>query len=618
MKSNTVFRTDSLFVFRAVSAVIVFVSLVALTSAPAVAQKVFSAPASYASAAIDASGNLWVWSYDQYTHVGTSTAAPPSGTVPKDSTPVMVAFPSGVTAWTTVATGQTHVVALGNDGNLYSWGFNNDGQLGDSTTTNEATPVMVHKPTGVTGWTAVACGAFHNVAIDNSGNVYAWGLNSQGQLGDSSLTNKIAPTEVTLPTTVTAVSATNNTCMALGSDGKIYAWGKNGNGQLGDSTTIDHYSTIGTVHIPVGVTVASIASGNFFNTCLGTDGNIYAWGQGNNGQIGNGSTSPSNVLAVTVANKPSGVTSWKKYACGASFVLAIANNDTLYGWGFGGTGELGNGSTTSNNTTPVKVSLAGGVTAVNVAGGHNHGFIVDQNNNVYAWGRNIEGETGSNTTVSPKTTPVQVVGLGGTGNLVLPVEMTSFSAETQSNTVVLDWQTKTEVNNAGFNVLRQDPNSSSYKLIASYSTTVSLKGMGFSSSGRKYIFTDTDVHTASTYSYKIQSVSSDGITKDYSPISVTVDVPKSFTVGQNYPNPFNPSTTISYDIPTTGKVVLKIYDILGQQVRTLVDEIQAPGSYKAVWNGDTNSGEKVGSGVYFYDVTFQNGTRFVKKMTLMK
>jgi len=99
----------------------------------------------------------------------------------------------GVTGWKMVAAGQTHTVALGNNDTLYAWGQNNDGQLGDGTTSDTSSPVMVTFPTGVKSWTAVAAGASHTIAIGNDGNVYAWGFNSTGQLGDTSTTNSSLP-----------------------------------------------------------------------------------------------------------------------------------------------------------------------------------------------------------------------------------------------------------------------------------------------------------------------------------------------------------------------------------------------------------------------------------------
>jgi len=94
-------------------------------------------------------------------------------------------------------------------------------------------------------------------------------------------------------------------------------------------------------------------------------------------------------------------------------------------------------------------------------------------------------------------------------------------------------------------------------------------------------------------------------------------IPNKFALGQNYPNPFNPSTIISYDIPTEGKVVLQIYNMLGQEVRTLFDDVQASGSYQVTWNGENNFGRKLASGIYLYRMLY-NQQQIVKKMMLLK
>jgi hypothetical protein len=199
----------------------------------------------------------------------------------------------------------------------------------------------------------------------------------------------------------------------------------------------------------------------------------------------------------------------------------------------------------------------------------------------------------------------------------LPVQATDFLAISNVGSVTLSWDTQSEVNNAGFNVLREDPNTSSFKLIASYMTDDSLQGLGTSSTGRNYDFTDDHVVSGTTYQYKIQSISTNGTTKDLSTISVTVDVPKTYALYQNYPNPFNPSTIINYQLPMNSQVTLKVYDVLGREVATLVDGQQNAGVYKVSFDGS-----RFASGVYFYRITAvgNNGHKFVsiKKLVLMK
>lgn len=173
------------------------------------------------------------------------------------------------------------------------------------------------------------------------------------------------------------------------------------------------------------------------------------------------------------------------------------------------------------------------------------------------------------------------------------------------------------MSNAGFNILRQDPGTSAFKLISSYVNNDSLKGLGTSSAGRRYNFADNRVTSGAKYEYKIQSVSTKGTTADLNTLAVTVDVPKTYALYQNYPNPFNPTTVISYQLSAVSNVTLKVYDILGREVATLVSGQQNAGVYKANLNAS-----RFASGVYFYrmNAVQNNGQTFVsiKKLMLAK
>jgi hypothetical protein len=204
----------------------------------------------------------------------------------------------------------------------------------------------------------------------------------------------------------------------------------------------------------------------------------------------------------------------------------------------------------------------------------------------------------------------------------LAVQGTDFAATADMNSVTLSWNTQSEVNDAGFNILRQQISSvgsrnSDWELIASYTTDNSLRGLGTSSTGRSYDFTDDHVTSGATYQYKIQSVSTNGTTKDLFTLSVTVDVPKTYALYQNYPNPFNPATIINYQLPMNSQVTLKVYDVLGREVATLVDRQQNAGDYEVTFNAT-----RFASGVYFYRIAAvgNNGQKFVsiKKLVLMK
>jgi hypothetical protein len=204
----------------------------------------------------------------------------------------------------------------------------------------------------------------------------------------------------------------------------------------------------------------------------------------------------------------------------------------------------------------------------------------------------------------------------GTDN-ALAVELSSFKGTSAVDNVTLSWQTATEVDNAGFNVLRKDPNASAFAVIASFRNDRRLRGAGTSSTLKLYNFADDAVHSGATYSYKLQTVSTTGAVKDGTAITVTVGVPRDYALYQNYPNPFNPSTTIRFDLKEPSTVRLEIYDILGQRVYDENKGVMSAGRFS-----ETFDMSRFASGVYLYRITAvgSNDEKFVslKKMMLIK
>ncbi len=207
--------------------------------------------------------------------------------------------------------------------------------------------------------------------------------------------------------------------------------------------------------------------------------------------------------------------------------------------------------------------------------------------------------------------------MGSGGENGLAVQATSFAAKVDYGSVTLTWKTQSEVNNAGFNVLRQDQGTTAFKLISCYKNNSDLKGLGTSTSGRNYSFTDRKVQSGSTYLYKLQSVSTSGTTEDVTTISATVNAPRAFALYQNYPNPFNPSTTIRFDLNQTSTVALEIFNVLGQRVEYRNYGTMDAGRYDKLINMNS-----LASGVYYYRIVAGgvNGEKSVstKKLIMVK
>jgi alpha-tubulin suppressor-like RCC1 family protein len=230
----------------------------------------------YFSLAITTDGSLWAWGANNYGQLG-------DGTVTERLSPVPVlengSFMTGISE---VAAGGYHSLALKSDGSLWAWGYNSHGQLGDGTTLNRrsAVPVRVNG-FPMTGVAAMAANLEHSLAIKSDGSLWAWGANNYGQLGDGTTTDRYSPVPVLdngIPMTgVVAAAAGGYHSLALKSDGSLWAWGDNTEGQLGNNT-------LSLIPIPVieggfpMTGVAAVAAGVLHSLALKTDGSLWAWG----------------------------------------------------------------------------------------------------------------------------------------------------------------------------------------------------------------------------------------------------------------------------------------------------------------------------------------------------
>ena len=187
----------------------------------------------------------------------------------------------------------------------------------------------------------------------------------------------------------------------------------------------------------------------------------------------------------------------------------------------------------------------------------------------------------------------------------LPVELVSFNASVDKNTINLRWITSTELNNSGFEVERRTANSS-YKKIAF------VQGKGTTTQSNGYTYSDV-VNQTGIYIYRLKQVDLDGTFEYSNEIMVNViALPGQYALAQNYPNPFNPTTSIEYVIPQVGFVNLSVFNLLGERVAELVNEIMESGNHTIVFDAS-----RLSSGTYIYTLSV-NGNVVTKKMTLIK
>ncbi len=330
-----------------------------VTSGVLSGKKIISAATGYLhSLALCSDGTLAAWGSNALGQLGDASTS-------DSSVPVAVASSGVLSGKRVVALGAGwhHSLALCSDGSLAAWGSNASGQLGDNSGLNSTIPVRVNTNGILSGKCviAVATGDRHNLALCSDGTLAAWGANEHGQLGNDSTVDSTIPVAISgfsngSEMTVIAIGAGYAHSLALCSDGTLFAWGLNSNGQLGDGCTddSDSPSAVSTEGILSNKTVVGIASGAFHNLALCSDGTVVAWGRNGYGQLGNATlTDSTRPVCVTVSEALSGKTI-RFLRAGSNHSLALCSDGSLVGWGDNAFGQLG-GFEGSYSHTPVTI-----------------------------------------------------------------------------------------------------------------------------------------------------------------------------------------------------------------------------------------------------------------------
>ena len=191
----------------------------------------------------------------------------------------------------------------------------------------------------------------------------------------------------------------------------------------------------------------------------------------------------------------------------------------------------------------------------------------------------------------------------------VPVELTSFNALLNGKDVILNWTTASQLNNKGFEIERKSRNGN-------YQSISFINGDGTTTEQKSYSYTDKELKEGD-YSYRLKQIDFDGTVHFSNELNVSVKIPTEFNISRNYPNPFNPTTTINFALPQKQMVKLVVYDILGKEIKTLVNSEKEAGNYKVQWNGTNDNGLAVSTGIYIYKISIGNFIK-EKKMILMK
>jgi len=375
------------------------------------------------SIALDANGEIWSWGWQA------------------DGQDVLIPtkLNTGVIRFDAVAVGQNFWLALDTNGNIWSWGRADNGRLGNGSTSGSIlTPTQV---TTGTSFKAISAGSNFSIALDGSGDIWAWGNSANGRLGNNSTSGNIStPFKlITVPagTSFQSIVAGDGTTLALDTVGNIWAWGNNTDGRVGDGTQTD---VLAPKKIsPTGLFYKTVSVGRYSSFAIGTDGSIWSWGNPAGGQLGNDTTTgsfftPAKLTATGIQGK-----SFSAISGGGgspSHTLALDEQGNLWSWGGGGNGRLGNG-TSANVLEPTQVVTVS-VKFDKISAGRTMSAGIDEVGNIRTWGAPSEGQLGNGTTSGNVLTPVAITWLLPNIQVGEFVYYSQFGADVLGNTCSAD------------------------------------------------------------------------------------------------------------------------------------------------------------------------------------
>jgi alpha-tubulin suppressor-like RCC1 family protein len=338
----------------------------------------------------------WGWGNNLYGQLGVNDLV-------HRSSPIILF--GGSNAWQSIAIADNHAVALGFNGSLWTMGNNAYGQLGDNTVINKSSPVQT--VAAGSNWSKIAVGQRSTAAIKNDGTLWLWGKNNQGQLGDNIGASVSSPVQtVAGGTNWSSVTGDALAYSAIKTDGTLWTWGQNNAYQLGDGTIINRASPVQT--IIGGTDWAQVDVGRFHTIALKTDNTFWGWGHNNYSQAGQN----QNIVGTRVTSPMQLYTggSWSKISAGGYSSVGIKTDGTLWTWGRNLGSELGVGDGIQRSS-PVQ-TVSGGSNWYTVAMGAQVVGAIKTDGTLWTWGAGDNGVMGDNTTIG-KNSPVQTVA-GGT------------------------------------------------------------------------------------------------------------------------------------------------------------------------------------------------------------
>ena len=320
-----------------------------------------------------------VWAYGDNTYGQTGLKDAEGNNITYSDRASKVEFPAGTPAIIGVSAGDNFSIAVDINGDVYTWGYNKYGQLGQGSTGTGINNVPT-KVSGLRNIIKVVAGANHSIALDKDGYIYTWGRNISGSLGIGSTSDVYTPTQINDIANVIDIAAGADHSMALTQEGCVYTTGKNDAGQLGEQYIL---SRISFAKVEISNTIEYIEAGNKTSFAIDTNGNLWAWGQNADGQLGLGSNDTKVYLPqqVTIGSGEK----IESISAGENHTQVVTSSGKLYVAGSNNYGQLGVGTGTDKTNTYVNVSkLKNEVMRANA--GITYSTVIAKDGTVYGFG----------------------------------------------------------------------------------------------------------------------------------------------------------------------------------------------------------------------------------------
>ena len=326
--------------------------------------------------------------------------------------------------WSCFSAGENFTVALKSNGTLWFWGSNNNGQAGNGSTNTTPATTAVQIGTN-SNWKTVSAGSNHILAINAAGELFVWGSNSSGQIGNNSIGGNVTtPFQIASAMPWIGISGGNEFSLAVQADGSIWSWGANSSGQLGKGNNSNLPSNKIPVQIGNESNWVNVNAGYASSSALKADGTLWMWGENSNGQLGKGNNTNG-----TINFSPDQVSggNWIciGHSSGAKHVVAIKANGSIWSWGNNSSGALGKGNNNVSSADFSPAQIGTSQTWSICVVGANHSAAIKSNGIAYTWGDNTYGQLGlgyfGNTPTS--YSPTQVININNQDTLDVVIDI---------------------------------------------------------------------------------------------------------------------------------------------------------------------------------------------------